>query len=196
MCSMQDWGICIPTAIFVIYKLYTLYEYLASAMSIRAWWNNQRMSLITPMNAGLCGFITILLKFLGISDTVFDITKKDLPPSNNDAHDKNAGRHTFDESLVFLPGTTILLLHLTAIFIKIFGFQPQGVVSGNYECGMAEMLCSVYVIICYWPFLKGLFETGKYGIPLTTICKGGILTCLFVCLCRRTVSGWFMLSRI
>jgi energy-converting hydrogenase Eha subunit A len=186
---MQDWGIYIPTAIFVIYKLYTLYEYLASAMSIRAWWNNQRMSLITPMNAGLCGFITILLKFLGISDTVFDITKKDLPPSNNDAHDKNAGRHTFDESLVFLPGTTILLLHLTAIFIKIFGFQPQGVVSGNYECGMAEMLCSVYVIICYWPFLKGLFETGKYGIPLTTICKGGILTCLFVCLCRRTVSG-------
>ncbi|KAK2379988.1 cellulose synthase protein H1 [Trifolium repens] len=185
----KDWGIYIPTAIFVIYKGYTLYEYLASAMSIRAWWNNQRMSIITPMNAGLCGFITILLKFLGISDTVFDITKKDLPPSNNDAHDKNAGRHTFDESLVFLPGTTILLLHLTAIFIKIFGFQPQGVQSGNYECGMAEMLCSVYVIICYWPFLKGLFETGKYGIPLTTICKGGILTCLFVCLCRRTVSG-------
>ncbi|WJX43907.1 hypothetical protein P8452_30951 [Trifolium repens] len=185
----KDWGICIPTAIFVIYKVYILYEYLASGMSIRAWWNNQRMSLITPMNAGLCGFITILLKFLGISDTVFDITKKDLPPSNNDAHDKNAGRHTFDESLVFLPGTTILLLHLTAIFIKIFGFQPQGVVSGNYECGMAEMLCSVYVIICYWPFLKGLFETGKYRIPLTTICKGGILTCLFVCLCRRTVSG-------
>ncbi|WVZ02468.1 hypothetical protein V8G54_023274 [Vigna mungo] len=38
---------------------------------------------------------------------VFDITKKDVPLSD----DKDAGRFTFDESLIFLPGTTMLLLH-------------------------------------------------------------------------------------
>ncbi|KEH29713.1 putative cellulose synthase (UDP-forming) [Medicago truncatula] len=184
----KDWGMYIPTAIFGIYKVYTLYEYLASGLSIKAWWNNQRMSRITPMNAGFCGFITVLLKLLGISNTVFDITKKELPPSRDDRHDKNAGRYTFNESLVFLPGTTILLLQLTAIFIKLFGFQPQGL-SRNYECGLAEMLISVYLIICYWPFLRGLFETGKFGIPLSTICKGATLTCIFVCLSRRTISG-------
>jgi len=146
------------------------------------------MSIITSMNAGFCGFITALLKLLGISNTVFDITKKDLPPSTDDRHDKNAGRHTFNESLVFLPGTTILLLQLTAIFIKLFGFQPQSL-SGNNECGQAEMFISVYLIICYWPFFRGLFETGKFGIPFSTICKGATLTCIFVCLCRRTVSG-------
>lgn len=188
MYSIQDWGMYIPTAIFGIYKVYTLYEYLASGLSIKAWWNNQRMSRITPMNAGFCGFITVLLKLLGISNTVFDITKKELPPSRDDRHDKNAGRYTFNESLVFLPGTTILLLQLTAIFIKLFGFQPQGL-SRNYECGLAEMLISVYLIICYWPFLRGLFETGKFGIPLSTICKGATLTCIFVCLSRRTISG-------
>ncbi|KAL5056417.1 hypothetical protein RYX36_037099 [Vicia faba] len=184
----KDQGIYIPITIVVIYNVYTLYEYLASDMSTRAWWNNQRMSIITPMNAGLCGFITVLLKLLGISNTVFDITKKALPPFSDDTRDKNAGRHTFDESLIFLPGTTVLLLQLTAILIKLLGLQKQ-VMRGNYECGMVEMLCSVYLIICYWPFLRGLFETGKYGIPLTTICKGGTLTCLFVFLCRRTVSG-------
>ncbi|XP_058729652.1 cellulose synthase-like protein H1 isoform X3 [Vicia villosa] len=181
----QDQGIYIPLTLVVIYNVYTLCEYLASGLSIREWWNNERMSKISPMNAGLCGFITMLLKLLGISNTVFDITKKDLPPFSND--DKNAGRHTFDESLIFLPGTTILLMQLSSIFIKLLRLQKQEL-RGNYDCEMVEMLCSVYLIICYWPFLRGLFETGKYGIPLSTICKGGILTCLFVCLCRRTFS--------
>ncbi|XP_058759228.1 cellulose synthase-like protein H1 isoform X1 [Vicia villosa] len=181
----KDRGIYIPITLVVIYNVYSLYEYLASNMSTRAWWNNERMSRIAPMNAGFCGFITMLLKLLGVSNTVFDITKKDLPPFSDD--DKNAGRHTFDESLVFLPGTTILLLQLTAIFIKLLGLQKQGL-KGNHECEMVEMLSSVYLIICFWPFLRGLFETGKYGIPLSTMCKGGTLTCLFVCLCRRTIS--------
>ncbi|XP_058729651.1 cellulose synthase-like protein H1 isoform X2 [Vicia villosa] len=181
----KDQGIYIPLTLVVIYNVYTLCEYLASGLSIREWWNNERMSKISPMNAGLCGFITMLLKLLGISNTVFDITKKDLPPFSND--DKNAGRHTFDESLIFLPGTTILLMQLSSIFIKLLRLQKQEL-RGNYDCEMVEMLCSVYLIICYWPFLRGLFETGKYGIPLSTICKGGILTCLFVCLCRRTFS--------
>ncbi|KAI5390147.1 cellulose synthase-like protein H1 isoform X1 [Lathyrus oleraceus] len=182
----KDWGIYIPILLVIFYNVYTLYEYLALGLSTKAWWNNERMSKITPMNAGFCGFITMLLKLLGVSSTVFEITKKDIAPFSED--DKNATRYTFDKSLVFLPGTTVLLLQLTAILIKMSGFQKQGL-SGNYECGMVEMLCSVYLIICYWPFLKGLFETGKYGIPLSTISKGGILTCLFVILCRRTVSG-------
>ncbi|XP_004506254.1 cellulose synthase-like protein H1 isoform X2 [Cicer arietinum] len=184
----KDWGICIPIALIVTYMVYTLVEYLISGMTIRAWWNNQRMSLITPMNAGFCGFITILLKLLGISNTIFDITKKDIPSSSDEVQDKDASRHTFDKSLVFLPGTTILLLQLTSIFIKLFGFQPQGL-SENYECGVAEMLCSVYWIMSYWPFLRGLFERGKYGIPFSTIRKGAAMTCLFVFLCRSTISS-------
>ncbi|KAJ1381429.1 Nucleotide-diphospho-sugar transferase [Sesbania bispinosa] len=36
---------------------------------------------------------SVLLKLLGISDTVFDITKKDLPPSNDGGDDRDAGSY-------------------------------------------------------------------------------------------------------
>jgi len=186
---MQDLGMCIPVAFLVIYKVYTVSVYLAEGLSIKAWWNNQRMSRITPMNAGFCAFLSVLLKTLRISETVFDITKKDLPPTSDVGDDKDAGRYTFDESLVFLPGTTILLLQLTAIFIKLLGLQPMVPIESKKECGIGEIFCCVYLIICYWPFLRGLFETGKYRIPMSTIYKATILTCLFLHLSRKTVAS-------
>ncbi|XP_040872663.1 cellulose synthase-like protein H1 isoform X6 [Glycine max] len=133
----QDLGICIPAAFLVIYKIYTASEYLAEGLSIRAWWNNQRMSRITPMNAGFCAFLSVLLKLFRISETVFDITKKDLPSAKDVGDDKDAGRYTFDESVVFLPGTTILLVQLTAMVIKLLGFQPPvATQSGKHGCGL------------------------------------------------------------
>ncbi|KAK7312700.1 hypothetical protein VNO77_36772 [Canavalia gladiata] len=182
----QDLGMCIPVAIFVIYMTYTLSEYIAAGLSIRSWWNNQRMSRITPMTAGFCAFLSVMLKLLRISDTVFDITKKELPSARDVEEDKDGGRYTFDESLVFLPGTTILLLQLTAMVIKLLSLQPIKIGNG---CGLGEILCSVYLVICFWPFLKGLFETGKYRIPMSTVFKSSILTCLFVHLCRNTLAG-------
>ena len=131
-CSIQDLGIRIPIAFFAIYKVYTVCEYLAAGLSVREWWNNQRMSRITPMNAGFCAFLSFLLKFLRISETVFDITKKELPSAGDVVDDKDVGRYTFDESLVFLPGTTILLLQLTIMVIKLLGLQPPlATQSGN-----------------------------------------------------------------
>ena len=172
--SMQDQGICISVAFLVIYKIYTISEYLAAGLSYRAWWNNQRMTRITRMNAGFCAFVCVLLKLLRISDTIFDITKKDVPLTDDVGDVKDAGRFTFDESLVFLPGTTILLLQLTIMLIKLLGLQP--LISTHNGRGVGEILCSIYLIICYWPFFKGLFEKGKYRIPLSLICKSIILT--------------------
>ncbi|KAG4985673.1 hypothetical protein AAZX31_12G092700 [Glycine max] len=185
----QDLGIRIPIAFFAIYKVYTVCEYLAAGLSVREWWNNQRMSRITSMNAGFCAFLSVLLKLLRISETVFDVTKKDLPPTGNVLDDKDAGRYTFDESVVFLPGTTILLLQLTAMVIKLLGLQPPVPTPSRNGSGLGEIFCSVYLMICYWPFLRGLFETGKYRIPMSTICKAAILTCLFVHLCRRIITS-------
>ncbi|XP_057455860.1 cellulose synthase-like protein H1 isoform X2 [Lotus japonicus] len=186
----QDLGICIHVAIFVIHMVYTLYECLESELSIRAWWNNQRMSRITPMNAGFCGFLSVLLKLLGISDTIFEITKKDKPYSNDVNDDRDAGRFTFDESLVFLPGTTILLLQLTAMTFKLLGLQPSSTPSqsGKNGCGLGELFCCAYLIICFWPFLRGLFETGKYRIPRSTVCKAATITFIFVHLSRRATN--------
>jgi len=136
---MQDLGICISIAFFVIYKIYTISEYLAAGLSYRVWWNNQRMSRITSMNAGFCAFVCMLLKFFRISDTVFDITKKDVPLTEDVGDDKDAGKFTFDESLVFLPGTTILLLQLTSVIIKLLGLQPLKPTHNG--SGVGEIFC-------------------------------------------------------
>lgn len=148
------------------------------------------MGRIRTMNAGLCGFLSVVFKLLRISDTVFDITRKDENPSGNDVDESDAGRFTFNESPLFVPGTTILLVQLTAVAIKLLGLQPAvPSKSGNYGCGLGEMLCSAYLIMCYWPFLRGMFERGKYGIPLSTICKSAALAFLFVHLCRKSITG-------
>lgn len=126
-----------------------------------------------------------MLKILGISDSVFEVTQKKNTSSSAAEDDANAGRFTFDDSPVFVVGTTILLVQLTALFVKILGLQLQAH-SGN-GCGLGELMCSVYLVVCYWPYLKGLFARGKYGIPLSTIFKSALLAFIFVHFSRITL---------
>ncbi|TKY48721.1 Cellulose synthase protein B4 [Spatholobus suberectus] len=181
---LKELGQWIPTTLLVIYIISTLLEYLKTGLSIRTWWNNQRMARITTMNAWFFGFLAILLKRLRISDTVFEITRKTQPFSNKCANE-NAGRFIFNKSPVFLPGTTILLIQFMALVTKWLGWQPP--VRNGHGSGVGEVLCSLYLVICYWPFFKGLFKKGKYGIPLSTICKSVVLAFLFVHLCKLSI---------
>ncbi|XP_004487428.1 cellulose synthase-like protein H1 isoform X2 [Cicer arietinum] len=176
----QESSMWIPTTLFVIYNISNLFEHIKSGLSIRTWWNNQRMGRITTMNSCFLGFLTILLKHLRISDTPFEITKKEQPSSN-----ENVGRFIFNESLIFLPGTTILMVQFIALFMSLLEWQP--LVSNGY--GVGEVFCSGYVVLCYLPFLKGLFGKGKYGIPLSTICKSTVLAFLFVHFCSKTIAN-------
>ncbi|KAI4322518.1 hypothetical protein L6164_022204 [Bauhinia variegata] len=180
----KDIGLCVAATLFVIYNIYTLTEYYLTGMSIRAWWNNQRMTRIFAMNPWIFGFLRVMLKLLKLSETVFEVTRKEQP-SYGDGDcgqaDSDAGRFTFDESHVFVPGTTILLLQLIALVIKFLGLQPPPQ-SGN-EAGIGVLFCSIYLVVCYWPFLKGLFGKGKYGIPISTVSKSAALAFLFVHLC-------------
>ncbi|CAK9160381.1 unnamed protein product [Ilex paraguariensis] len=103
----------IIVAFFLIYNIYTLLESVRVGLSIQAWWNNQKMSRIISVTSWFFGFLSGTLKLLGLSETMFEVTKKN---QTTGAHDTNAsaGRFTFDESLIFVPGTTILLVNLTA----------------------------------------------------------------------------------
>nr|POE84739.1 cellulose synthase-like protein h1 [Quercus suber] len=183
--KVQEPILYVLTAIFVIYNGYTLSEYLRSGQSVRAWWNNQRMSRINTMNAWLFGFLSVILKLLGISETVFEVTQKD--ESSDDAGDAEAGRFTFNESPIFLPGTTILVVHLTALVVSLLKLQPPA--RDGHGSGLGEVFCSVYLVLCFWPFLKGLFGKGRHGIPSSTICKSTALALLFVYFCRRATIG-------
>ncbi|XP_028122993.1 cellulose synthase-like protein H1 isoform X1 [Camellia sinensis] len=184
--KVGDPALQIPVDLFIIYNLYTLWEYLRTGLSTRAWWNNQRMLRVTAMSAWLLGTFSVILKLLGLSDTVFEVTQKDQSTGNDD-NEANAGRFTFDESPIFIPGTTVLLVNLTALAVRLLGFRL--VASSGDGSGVGEVMCSVYVVLCFWSYLKGLFGKGKYRIPLSTIFKSGALVLLFVHLCKWTSMG-------
>ncbi|KAK7375197.1 hypothetical protein VNO78_35890 [Psophocarpus tetragonolobus] len=169
----------IPIALLVSYNVHSLFEYLIIGLSIRCWWNNQRMCIMRTTSAWFIGFWSAMLKLSGIADTVFEITEKEGPSSDGGGNNGDAGKFTFDKSPVFVVGTTILLVHLMAMFIKLWGLQLQQIDSGK-ECGLGEFISSTYLLLCYWPYLKGLFARGKYGIPLSTICKSALFAFLFL----------------
>jgi len=174
----------IAISVFVIYNIHTLLEYLTIGLSIRHWWNNQRMCVMRTTSAWFIGFLSAMLKLSRISDTLFEITEKEHSASGADGNNADAGRFTFDESPVFVVGTTILLVHLTAMLIMFLRLQPNPFGNG---CGVGEFICSTYLVLCYWPYLKGLFSRGKYGIPLSTIFMSSVFALVFVHFCRSNI---------
>nr|GMD37838.1 cellulose synthase-like protein H1 [Ipomoea batatas] len=183
--KINEAAIIIPASIFIIYNLYTLSEYIRAGESLRAWWNNQRMWKVYASGSWLLGFLSGVVKVFGLSETVFEVTKKDHSSDENrdKDEDSNAGRFTFDESPLFVPGTTILLVNMAALFIGFLDcFKHE---KSRCSWSLGEVICSVWVILMYWAFLKGLFGKGKYGIPLSTIAKSVGLGLLFVHVCKR-----------
>ncbi|XP_059597275.1 cellulose synthase-like protein H1 [Vitis vinifera] len=163
--KVQEPAVLIPISLFVSYNFYNLFEYYGAGFSIRACWNNLRMGRITAVTAWLFGFFSVILKLLGLSETVFEVTKKDQSTTPGEGSDNDAGRFTFDGSLIFVPATTLLLVHLMALFTALLGlFDHVGI-----ESRIGEIICSVWVVLCFSPFLEGLFGKGKYGIPTSSI---------------------------
>ncbi|GMI78990.1 cellulose synthase-like B3 [Hibiscus trionum] len=127
--KVYDPAMLIPVAIFVTYNMLTLREYLKVGLSVRAWWNNMRMGRITAASAYLFGVLSVLLKILGLSETVFEVTQKDDQASDDeDGNGMNgATKFTFDESPIFVPGTALLLVHLTALLTLCLRLPPISV---------------------------------------------------------------------
>lgn len=180
--KVNESAIMVVISIFVIYNTYCLSEYFRTGQTVRAWWNNQRMARVVTMTSWLFGFLSVILKLIGLSETAFEVTKKDQSSSVEDG-DEKPGRFTFDDSPLFVPGVTILLVNLFALGIGVLGFKKENV-SGESGWGIGEFVCSVCVVLCFWAFLKGLFCKGKYGIPFPITYKAATLALLFVHLSR------------
>ncbi|KAJ4976927.1 hypothetical protein NE237_002033 [Protea cynaroides] len=177
-------AIFILVALFIIHNVYTLLEYIKCGLSIRAWWNNMRMSRITNSTACLFGFLSFFPKFLGFSENVFEVTPKDQVTSIQGASveelDNGRGQFTFNESPIFVPPTTLLFVNLTALAMAFL--------DGYSWLGLGEIFCSVWIVLTFLPFLKGLFQKGKYGVPWSTIWKSASLAFLFLYFSRQWAS--------
>ncbi|CAN1124204.1 Cellulose synthase-like protein B3 [Linum perenne] len=149
-----------------VYTLYTLLEYFQTGLSIRAWWNNQKIPRIVTTGPRLFSVLSVACKILGLSETVFEVTQKD---SDDQSGDVDASRFTFDGSPIFVPGTTLVIVSLAGL--------GAGLVGGG---GLGEIVVCLGILALYKPFVEGLFRKGKYGIPLSTIGKSVALALLLV----------------
>ncbi|XP_058088897.1 cellulose synthase-like protein H1 isoform X2 [Magnolia sinica] len=177
--KVSEPAILIPIALFAIYNIYTLVEYCSFGYSFRGWWNNQRMSRIITVSAWLFGAIGFCLDLLGISPAVFEVTRKDENTHDSNL-DSDAGRFTFDSSPIFVPGVTLVFVHTSALVAGLLRVQPARPVFGASGSGPGEILCSLWVLLSFLPFVKGLFRKGSYGIPWPVILKAAILALFFV----------------
>ncbi|XP_031499407.1 cellulose synthase-like protein H1 isoform X3 [Nymphaea colorata] len=167
----------LPAAVFIIFNIYTLVEYLLCGLSVREWWNNQRMARILSSTAWLFGLLAVLLKVFGISETVFELTRKD----DLEGAPAEAGKFIFDSSAIYVPATTLLFVNFAALALGL----AKVVMDMEANANVGELVCCAWVVMSFLPFVKGLFRRGQYGIPWPTVCKSGTAALIFVCLCRR-----------
>lgn len=175
----------LPAALFAAYNASTLAEYLQCGQSARSWWNNQRMLRIMSATAWLFALLSVVLKTLGISETVFEISQKGLQSQRPVAEaDEDPGRFTFDASPLFVPATALVLLNLASLAagsVKMALMISSGGAALFVEAGpgLGELLCSAWVVLSFWPFVRGLFKRGSYGLPWPTITQALLLASLF-----------------
>ncbi|XP_062225650.1 cellulose synthase-like protein H1 [Phragmites australis] len=180
-------GFIVPLALFLTFNLYYLMEYMDCRLSARAWWNNHRMQRIVSASAWLLAFLTVLLKTLGLSETVFEVTRKDqsTPDGDASANDADPGRFTFDSSPVFIPVTALTILNIVAIAVgawRALVGAAEGVPGGP---GVGEFVCCGWLVLCFLPFVRGLVGKGSYGIPWSVKLKAALIVAAFLHLCRR-----------
>ncbi|KAL5573388.1 hypothetical protein UlMin_022985 [Ulmus minor] len=170
--------------IFLFQNVQNLNNFHRHDMSFHAWWNNIRShNKIFSETAMRFGVLSVVLKVVGFSEVVFEVTQKDQSDSVIE-DDVDSGRLTFDKSPMFVPATALLFMQFAALVSGLLGLQPVAQHGGN-GAGLGEFVCSVWVVLCFWTFVKGLFGKGKYGIPSFTIFKSACLALIFVHFCRK-----------
>ncbi|XP_020596958.1 cellulose synthase-like protein H1, partial [Phalaenopsis equestris] len=162
--------------LFASYIIYCVAEFKLCGKSYREWWNNHRMQRITPITAFLFGFLSVVFKLLGVSDTVFEVTRKNQSPQTGQVE---PGRFTFDRSPVFISGTAVVLVHIMAagmVLLRLAGWATGGEAKGS---GVGEMVCCGWILVAFGPFVRGLFGNGSYGIPWSVVIKAGAFSVFF-----------------
>jgi len=179
-------GFHIPLALFLTYNLYNLAEYMDCRLSARAWWNNHRMQRIVSCSAWLLAFLTVVLKTLGLTETVFDVTRKEqsAAPDGGDGG-ADPGRFTFDSSPAFVPPTALTILAVVALAAGAWRAVAGAGAAGVVGPGAGEFVCCGWLVLCFWPFVRGLAGEGSYGIPWSVRVKAGLLVAAFVHFCTR-----------
>ncbi|ESQ50248.1 hypothetical protein EUTSA_v10001915mg [Eutrema salsugineum] len=156
---------------------YTLRGFTSPDFSVQLWCANICGSLFSIFD--------ITLKLLGISKTVFRITKKTMPDIKLGSKDRQSqqeddGQSSEIDGLLYLPGTFILLVNLAALADYLVGLQLWSRSDERDGSALAEASGCTFVVMVFLPLLKSLFYDGKSGIPSSTLYKAAFLVVFFV----------------
>ncbi|CAN8232009.1 unnamed protein product [Cochlearia groenlandica] len=186
-------GLCLSITITLVgmHCLYTLWQTMSLGFSIKSWYVTQSHYRILATSSWLFSVCDIILKLFGISKVGFVIAKKTMPQTKlmnecgpslgkDDGPNSDFGKFEFDSSSYFIPGTFIMLVNLAALVVVLVGLQRPSRGQLGSGSGLGEACGCILVVILFLPFLKGIFEHGKYGIPLSTLFKSAFLALLFV----------------
>ncbi|KAH9307453.1 hypothetical protein KI387_035364, partial [Taxus chinensis] len=164
----------IAVALFVSVYGFQLLQYIRCGCSLREWWNNQRMWFIVCISSWLFALFDVVKKLVGLSETVFVVT----PKGSDEEGQGDEGEFTFDSTPLIIVPTTVLFISMAGVIWNTVSLVGGG--DDIRERLYAEYLCSIFVIINLWPFVKGLVRKGKKGIPWSVIMKSGVLA-VFLC---------------
>ncbi|KFK31114.1 hypothetical protein AALP_AA6G069800 [Arabis alpina] len=168
-------GFCLGITLTLVgmHCLYTLWEFMKPGFSVQVWY--------VYFCGSLFSLFDITLKLLGISETVFIVTKKTMPDtksgsgdgpsqSDDDGLNLDSGKFEIEDSLFFLPSTFILLVNLAVLAYFSVGMWSRG----RGGSGMGEACGCMFIAMLFLPSVKGLFEKG-YGSRLSTLSKAAFL---------------------
>ncbi|XP_057828845.2 cellulose synthase-like protein H1 isoform X2 [Cryptomeria japonica] len=166
--KVEDPTFMVAVGLFLSVNGNGLFEYVKCDCSVREWWNNQRMEFIVRLSSRLFALFDVVMKLIGLSETVFVVT-----PKGGENEEGDEGEFIFNSSPLFIPPTTVLLINLAALI-----HSSLQIVDGQCEVKdkqFAEYFCSAWVVINLWPFLKGLVKKGKHGLPWSVVIKASVL---------------------
>ncbi|KAI4306233.1 hypothetical protein L6164_029525 [Bauhinia variegata] len=166
---------------FLANAAYSLCEGLSCGQTFKGWWNLQRMRLIRRTTAYFIGFVDVIRKQLGLSQTKFVLTDKEAS--------EDALRRYEQEVFDFGSSSVMFTMIATLALLNLFGFigGMKSVImdmnSNNSSQLILQIMLTALITIVNKPIYEALFIRNDKGrFPSSVIVKSMLLASLTCCL--------------
>ncbi|KAI4307853.1 hypothetical protein L6164_030988 [Bauhinia variegata] len=165
---------------FLANTAYSLFESLTCGDTFKGWWNFQKITLIRRTTAHFFGFIDVMRKQLGLSETKFDITDKTVSEDTLKRYEEEV----FD----FGSSSTMFTMIATFALLNLFGFiggLKRVIMDLDFKSSSQLILqivvCAVIVMVNK-PVYEALFFRNDNGrFPSSVVLKSILVASLACC---------------